>query len=360
MTNAFDILNSIQESIAVITMEGEIIFTNQAWKSFSAENGGTVALTGATANYFQVCDATQGDEAKMADTAKHGIQQVVKDDLKIFEMEYPCHSPSENRWFILRAKKLLSYPNLTLVAHINITNRKIAELEVEKNYQKSLIINERLHTTLHKIVHDIQNPISGIIGLVDLSKSETDLTILNEYLGLIEEGSNDLSLFVKDTLKHLSTAEKSERINFEEVISNYINSVKQLITSHGIELQYAVDQTGEFSTDHSEFRSILSNLVSNAIKYSDRHKPKRFINIHFTSNVHTGVLKVQDNGIGIREENISKIMNRNFQVKSSKPGIGLGMHMVAKSLINIGGSIKIHSDFGQGSEFVVTIPNQAQ
>lgn len=201
-------------------MEGEILFTNKAWNSFSSQNQGTDSLTGEHINYFKICDSTQGNEATMASSAKHGIQQVVGNDLSIFEMEYPCHSPNENRWFILRANKILNYPDLTLVAHIDITNRKIAELEVEKNYKQSIILNERIHTTLHKIVHDIQNPLSGIIGLVDLSKSETDLKVLNEYLGLIEEGSNDLSMFVKDTLKHLATAEKIEPMDVESVISN--------------------------------------------------------------------------------------------------------------------------------------------
>lgn len=339
-------------------MEGEILFINSAWKSFSSENQGTDSLTGVRSNYFQVCDTTVGEEAKMASSAKHGIQQVVENDAQVFEMEYPCHSPSEHRWFILQANKVLNYPDLTLVAHIDITNRKMAELEIEKNYRQSVIINERLHTTLHKIVHDIQNPLSGIIGLVDLSKSETDLKVLNDYLGLIEEGSNDLSRFVKDTLKHLAKADKSERIAVEALIANYAHTVTPLLNSQAIKLHYNVNQVGEFSTNQSEFRSILSNLVSNAIKYSDLQKTKRLITVDFASDAHMGILTVQDNGIGIKEENISKIMNRNFQIQSSWAGVGLGLLMVTKSLINIWRSIKITSEFGEGSEFRVEIPNQ--
>ena len=86
------------------------------------------------------------------------------------------------------------------MAHIDITNRKIAELEVEKNYSKSLNINERLHATLYRIVHDIQNPLSSIMGLVDLSKSESDTKTLKKYLEIIEKGSTNLSSFVKETL----------------------------------------------------------------------------------------------------------------------------------------------------------------
>lgn len=136
------------------------------------------------------------------------------------------------------------------------------------------------------------------------------------------------------------------------------HSIKSLLYSERIVLTYQVKQVSDFCTNPSEFRSILSNLVSNAIKYSDLHKSKRNITINFSSDSITGVLIVRDNGIGIKDENISKIMKRNFQVTTSTSGIGLGLHMVATSLNNIGGSIKITSEFGEGSEFRIEIPNE--
>ena len=359
MFQNFEILNSVSESMAIINREGAILFTNKTWNSFSTENNGNASCTGVNTNYFTVCDNATGQEAEMANTAKTGILRVVENAMNIFEMEYPCHSPNQNRWFILRANKIINHPQLTLLAHIDITNRKQAELQVEKNYTQSVMINDRLHTTLYKIVHDIQNPLSGIIGLVGLTKSETDIQVLNEYLELIEEGSHDLSEFVKDTLRHLSTSEDVESVSVQNVVSQYLNSIKHLSHSKNINIEHTVDQNSEFYSNEIEFRSIFSNLVSNALKYSDDRKPEKTIQIHFSSDKNHGVLTVKDNGIGIKKDELSKIMQRNYQVDGhSKDGVGLGLHMVEKSLFSLGGSIEINSEFGVGTEFIVKIPNR--
>ena len=295
----------------------------------------------------------------MAKDAKLGIQQVIDKELEIFELEYPCHSPTENRWFILRASRVLANPELTLLAHINITNRKIAELEIGKSYSKSLIINERLNTTLYKIVHDIQNPLSGIMGLIDLSKSESDIETLNEYLELIEKGTSNLISFVKETSKHISTSEETQSVNVNSMVTKCIESIEQLIRSNSIDIKLDIQQKGEFHTNAIEFRSILSNLISNSIKYCDKMKSEKFILLRFSSDSKNAILKVEDNGVGIKKEDIPKLMQRNYQVnKKSSTGVGLGLFMVEKSVTILGGSIKINSDYGIGSEFIVEIPNR--
>ena len=360
MLNNFEILDSITDSMAIINVSGEIIFTNLAWRNFSVENMGDDASTGVNSNYLSTCEAVKGDETKMAKDAKHGIQQVMDRKLDKFELEYPCHSPNENRWFILRVTQVLENPELTLLAHINITNRKNSELAIEKNYTRSLIINERLNTTLYNIVHDIQNPLASIMGLINLSKSEKNIESLNEYLGLIEKGSTNLRSFVKETLKHLSTMGELQSVNVSSTVSKYQETIEQLLKSKSIQLKVDIQQTGEFYTNEIEFRSIISNLINNSIKYSDNLKIERYILFSFSSDAHQAVLKVEDNGIGIKKEDIPKLMKRNYQVnQKSSDGVGLGLHMVQRFVNNLNGSIKIHSEFGQGSTFIVEIPNKS-
>ncbi|MEO8773057.1 MAG: HAMP domain-containing sensor histidine kinase [Gelidibacter sp.] len=359
MSKDFEILDAITDSMAIINTLGEIIFTNKAWLAFSDENIGNDSCTGSNNNYLSVCDSVQGDELKSAKDAQRGIQNVIDKKEKIFELEYPCHSPTEKRWFILRASQVLSNPDLTLLAHINITNRKIAELEIEKNYNKSLILNDLVSTTLYKIVHDIQDPLSGIIGLINLSKSESDIETLNEYLELMEVGSSNLSAFVRETLTYISRSEESQKIIFEDMLSKYLETVTPLLKSNGINMTLDIQQKGEFRTNAIEFRSILSNLISNSIKYCDEMKHEKFIIIRFSSDSNRAILKVEDNGLGVKKEDIPKLMQRNYQVnKKSEAGVGLGLFMVAKSVTNLGGSIKIRSNYGIGSEFTVEIPNK--
>lgn len=358
MLRKFEILDSITESMAVINTSGEIIFTNKAWREFSIENMGDDLCTGINNNYLTTCETVIGDELKMANDAQFGIQQVIDKKQEIFELEYPCHSPNEKRWFILRASQVLVHPEWTLLAHINITNIKKAELEIEKNYKKSLVINERLHTTLYKIVHDIQNPLSGIIGLIDLSKSESDINTINEYLELIEEGSSNLSTFVKETLKHISTSEESASINVTRLINKCLEDVQHILKSNAIDIKVNVHQKEEFHTNAIEFQSILSNLIGNAAKYFDAMKNEKYIVISFSSDSENAILSIEDNGIGIKKEDIPQLVQLNYQVKKDASiGVGLGLFMVQKSVDHIGGTLKISSEFGVGSTFIVEIPN---
>lgn len=359
MVNNFDILDSVFESMAVINKEGQIIYTNKAWRDFSSENRGDDASTGINNNYLSTCEAVKGEETGMAMDAKTGIQQVIDRELDKFELEYPCHSPTEKRWFILRVTQVLENPDLTLMAHINITNRKTAELEIEKNYKQSLILNERLQTTLQKIVHDIQNPLASIMGLINLSKSENDRESVMEYLDLIEKGSANLRSFVKETLKHIASIGIVQAINMEQLVTKYLETIPHLLNQNAIELKLDIQQAEDFYTNEIELQSIISNLVSNAIKYSDPLKSNKFIALHFKSDENKGVLQVADNGLGIKKEDIPKLMNRNYQVNGeSSEGVGLGLFLVQKSIRNLEGFIKIDSDFGVGTTFTVEIPNK--
>ena len=162
MSYNFEILDSITESMAVINIHGEIIFTNKAWGAFSEENDGDDSCTGTDNNYIAVCETVTGDELKMARDAKVGIQNVIDKKLKIFELEYPCHSPTKNRWFILRVSPVLSNPEFTLLAHINITNRKLAELEIQrknKDIKDSINYSEKIQRSILPPMAEIQQQI---------------------------------------------------------------------------------------------------------------------------------------------------------------------------------------------------------
>ena len=353
----FEILDTVLESMAILNKSGEIIFTNRAWREFSAKNMGDDSCTGLKSNYFLVCDRSEGDDSALATQAKIGIQRVMNKQQKIFELEYPCHSLTEKRWFILRASRVSLNPELTLVTHINITNRKIAELKVENNYNKSLYVNNRLESTLHKIVHDIQNPLLGIMKFTEFTKSENDIENIKKYIEIIHEGTADLRLFIKSTLKHLSKSNQMEPLNVDEIITEYIKSIEQLLKSNSIEVRFNTDQSGQFISNAIEFRSILSNLVDNSIKYKDKEKIKNFISINFSSDDSLATLKIKDNGIGIKKEDLAKIMNLNYQVNEMESeGVGIGLYMVKKSVALLDGKIKVNSHFGIGTEFIIELP----
>lgn len=130
------ILTSIGYHIAVIETSGNIISVNKAWDDFSAQNGETaLERTGIGSNYISVCKASAGAGDSLAAKALHGFEQVVKKEIPFFEMEYPCNSADEQRWFLLRVVNFSDDSPKVVMMHMDITEIKKAE--------EALIVSEK-------------------------------------------------------------------------------------------------------------------------------------------------------------------------------------------------------------------------
>jgi len=119
------------EQIAVLDQNGTILMVNQAWQRFGSENGNCDPVSFGV-NYLDVCRraAMYGDSAQQARRVLDGLRAVLTGELNHFEEEYPCHSPTERRWFVLTATPLTAGPGGAVVTHVNATARKLREQEI--------------------------------------------------------------------------------------------------------------------------------------------------------------------------------------------------------------------------------------
>ena len=127
------ILDTISEHIVVINDTGDIKFVNRSWQTFGDENNCQCNTQWEDQNYLTICKAAalHGDE--FGAKAYTGINQIIKQQLSEFYLEYPCHSDTENRWFMMRAVPLkLGTAGYVVISHLNITERKIAEQQVQE------------------------------------------------------------------------------------------------------------------------------------------------------------------------------------------------------------------------------------
>jgi diguanylate cyclase (GGDEF)-like protein len=128
------VFNSLDEQIAVIDREGAIVDLNAAWREYGRNNNLAAKFMCAGANYLNVLvDAGSGSDAdgeNFAGPARKGILEVIGGKRDSFYFEYPCHSPDEKRWFMMRVVRLAdSASRFFVVAHQDITQRKLAEEE---------------------------------------------------------------------------------------------------------------------------------------------------------------------------------------------------------------------------------------
>ena len=352
-----EILNSFSDSISIVNQEGKIIFTNNAWENFSMQNAGSKDKTGIGVGYIELCNKVTGQELEDAKDAVNGIKKVIHRESAIFELEYPCHSFGTQRWFIMRVAPHTTDLEWTIISHIDITKRKLAEQEIENQNQKLKIVNERLNTTLLRIVHDIQNPITSIEALVSLTKMDNENQPASPYFGLIESSIANLKEYIQETLEMAAVGVIVESINFKDLLVDFFDSIKYMAELKNINVEMNVKQSIGFYSDKAKLLTIISNIINNSIKYCDTKKEEKSIRITFNVNEFEAYLSITDNGIGMSEDMVSRIFDLNFQAdKNASSGSGVGLHLVQKALQSINGSVKIESTLGVGTVFIVTIP----
>lgn len=128
------ILNSLSSHIAVLDASGTIVAVNESWKRFALENGETTFLnTCEGANYYEVCERAASEGFTEAIEALNGIKEVMNGEKTSFYLEYPCHSNHEKKWFGMRVLKFDSDESLVVIAHQNISERKLAEENLQKS-----------------------------------------------------------------------------------------------------------------------------------------------------------------------------------------------------------------------------------
>lgn len=127
------VFNSLDEQIAVIDSEGSIVDVNASWQRFGADNDLSPDYQCIDTNYFKVLVSSESDDDSFAGPVRQGITEVIHGERDSFYYEYPCHSPDEKRWFMMRVVRLKESGNrYFVVAHQDITERKLAEQAAER------------------------------------------------------------------------------------------------------------------------------------------------------------------------------------------------------------------------------------
>ena len=119
-------LDELPEHVAIVDRSGTIVAVNEVWKRFAKDNGGDPNKVSEGANYLKVCEGATGEQSGYAESFAEGLRAVLLGREERFAMEYPCHSPTERRWFVGR---VLPFSEgdlpMAIVAHENITARKV-------------------------------------------------------------------------------------------------------------------------------------------------------------------------------------------------------------------------------------------
>lgn len=237
--------------------------------------------------------------------------------------------------------------------YVDITSHKQMEEELKTR-------NTELDNFVYKVSHDLRAPLSSILGLVNLSKLPGNTDDLHEYIRIIGEKVADLDHFISDVLSHSKNLKldiKIDKIDFKSILSRTITDLNYLEGAADVQFDISIEQD-EFYSDPWRIGEIFRNLVSNAIKYrqTDAGHPRVQVQI---SSADGGIKIVfADNGIGINEENLSRIFEMFYRATEQSDGSGIGLYIVKNAVEKLNGLIEVQSKPGAGTTFTILLPDQ--
>ena len=124
---AISTIDALSAHICVIDRSGRIVIVNQAWRNFYEKNFPGHSDSSPGTNYLAVCDQATGPGSEQAASMAAGIRSVIEGERDTFVMEYPCHSKTEQHWFVARVTRFQTDNRYAVVSHQDITDRKLAE-----------------------------------------------------------------------------------------------------------------------------------------------------------------------------------------------------------------------------------------
>ena len=243
-----------------------------------------------------------------------------------------------------------------------ITKMKALEQEAESQKEKADLTerkNIELDSFFYRISHDLKGPISAMLSLSYLAKEdvkdETAQSFFDEFANQAQRVNNILDELMKLT-KLVYGSEAKKEIDFETLVYDCISSYKHLDNFDLVEFKVDIQEGIFFEAEWVLINTIIQNLIENGIKYSrkDDNEPKIEISI-FTKGDQVKLI-VADNGVGMSEEEQSKIFKMFFRANRTIKGTGLGLHIVNRAVEKLNGAIDLKSQAGKGSTFEVTLP----
>lgn len=326
------LIRSMNLPMLFVNKEGKIAFTNQSFrKGFEIPH-----LKGRY--YKDIFVGEMLDLVEQCYVFERPLSTVVKIQSRYYQVESsPVFSDHEKLIF-----------DGTIVLFTDVSKMKEIE-DMQKQF-------------LSDVSHELKTPMSAIIGSVEILKRDgmESPEIFNEFMDILLKESYRMQNIINDILELSRLDQTKVSLDYQEldvkaVVKESMDLFEPLAKEKHLSLIYHNQIKEPLILDYSTVKTILSNFISNAIKYSN----EGIITIKTKKEDDTFILSVQDEGIGIPKNKLNYIYDRFYQVdksRSSKISTGLGLSIVKKIVELNQGTIDVESSEGIGSTFFVKLP----
>lgn len=255
--------------------------------------------------------------------------------------------------------------------YLLLTVEDISEkVNLEKELKQKTAELKKLSFELDKFVysasHDLLAPISTLKGLLQIEEKDQVKNLMRsavtpDITGMMNKTVNKLERYIHDMIdfsRNMRQDVSGEAIDFTKIFNLTLDNLRFTEGFNNVNIQIEIDQTVEFYGDEKRMQMIFNNFVSNGIKYHNPGTVQPFVNISIKVNETQVTLVFKDNGIGISTESIDRIFEMFYRASASSYGSGLGLYIVKEVLKKVKGKIQVASVLGEGTEFLIEIPNK--
>lgn len=259
-----------------------------------------------------------------------------------------------------------------VLVYSDITELKAREDELRRLVVRAETADKAKSEFLANMSHEIRTPMNGVLGMAELlAKSDLD-TRQKTFIDIMVKSGNALLTIINDILdfSKIDAGQMSLRkapFNLVEAVEDVATLLSAKAAEKDLELvvRGAADIPAVVVGDAGRFRQIVTNLVGNAVKFTDFGHVRIDMSATGTEDGVVAVtLRVEDTGVGIPEDKLSSVFDKFSQVDSSSTrrheGTGLGLAITEGLVTLFGGSLAVESVVGKGSVFTVTLPMEIE
>lgn len=363
------VLNSLPAHVAVIDVDGRVLSTNKAWQRFQEDSGGSVVGGGVGSNYLEACRCATGNGADLARKVADAVEAVLRGRQDEQTIEYPCHAPHEQRWFLMSVTPLAveGSPGVrgAVVTHLNITERKQSE-EATRHRAAELAqlaralkkTNEDLDQFAYITSHDLRAPLRGIANLsnwIEEDMGDRFTAEAHAQMELLRGRVHRMEAMIDGILEYSRVGRvrvKPERFDVAALLADVLD-----LLDPPAGLRVEIEAGMPVVIGHKlGLHQVFMNLIGNAIKHHDKPAGRIVVACRDAGEMFEFALSDDGPGIDRRYHDKVFVIFQTLQPRDKVEGTGVGLSLVKKIVESEGGRIALESEPGKGATFRFTWP----
>ncbi|MBC7487431.1 MAG: HAMP domain-containing histidine kinase [Cytophagaceae bacterium] len=250
---------------------------------------------------------------------------------------------------------------LIFMHRYNQRRLKRLNLKLKRKNDNLKKINGELDSFVYRSSHDLRSPLTSIMGIINIIKSETDVDKIQEYMIFQERSVKKLDSLIQDILSISRNSRMDivvQPIYVKQLVQSCIESLTYMDEFKKVDIQVVIPESLVCYSDANRLIVVFYNLFSNALRYYDQTKPHPFLRIELVSpDADRAQILITDNGIGIKKEHLFKVFDMFYRATDRNNGSGLGLYIVREAIQKVEGRIDLNSIYGEGTSVLITIVN---